>query len=125
MPGVYRPQYRGVLHNPADTKYGDGQEPDRHNRPKCPAYARSTKRLYREHRQQDGNGRRNDIRLDGRSCDGQSLERRKNRDRGCDRTVTVNQGRAEKTERDDNGPPLTLDREERHQSQYATLSVVV
>ena len=65
------------------------------------------------------------IGCEGRKRDVQPLQRREHRNRRRDRPVAVDQRRAEKTDRDDDGAMLSLHAKQRHQREDAALAVIV
>ena len=122
---IDREEDRGVPRNAPDPEQRDRREPKRHDRAERPADAGSPLGLDREQRHEDQNRGGEHIGGEGRKHDVQPLQRREHGNRRRDRPVAVDQRRAEKTDRDDDGAMLTLHAKQRHQRDDAAFAVIV
>ena len=95
--------------------------------PKKAATLRGAARLHREQRDQDHDGQRHDVGVEGRRRDLQAFDRRQHRQRRRDHGVAVEQRGADDAEQHDDAARLwpSARVRQRHQRQRAALAVVV
>ena len=118
-------QYRRMLRDTPDAQQRNGGEPDCHYGAEGPPDARGSPRLDGEQCNEDRDRRRHHVGAEAGRREGEPFERREHGNCRCDGAVTVNESRAEQSERDNRRPPLTLDAQQRHQGEDAAFAVIV
>jgi len=114
------------VHHTQQCQHG---EPQHRDRPEQSADAGGALLLNDEKQYDDGNGDRNDERLETRRCNLQTLDRRKYRNRRCDHAVAVEHRRTEQPERHEEPAcaraALCGAQYQREQGHHAALAAVV
>ena len=118
-------EHGGMMDQRCEAKHRDRDEPDEHDWAEGAADFGGAERLRGEKRNEDHDRQRQDEIVQFGCRDLQAFESRENGDRRGDGTIAIDQRRAEKADRDDERALLALDAEQRHQRQYAALTVVV